>query len=88
MRTTLTIDDDLLRELKETARARGIPFKDAVNEALAVGLRTLAAPRPKRRYRTKTFSMGVPNGVNLDKALQLAADLEDAEIVRKMELRK
>jgi len=32
--------------------------------------------------------MGVRAGVDLDKALQLAGELEDAELVRKLELRK
>jgi hypothetical protein len=32
--------------------------------------------------------MGVRPGVNLDKALRLAGEMEDAEIVRKLELGK
>jgi hypothetical protein len=32
--------------------------------------------------------MGVRPGVDLDKALRLADELEDAEIIRKLELRK
>lgn len=37
------------------------------------------------RYRCPTFRMGVPAGfVNLDKALGLAAALEDRETARKL----
>ncbi len=43
--------------------------------------------RPRRRYREQTQAMGAPS-VRLDKALALAAALEDEEIVRKMKLRK
>jgi len=32
--------------------------------------------------------MGLRSGLDLDKALHLAAELEDAETVRKLELRK
>lgn len=32
--------------------------------------------------------MGLLPGVNLDKALQLAAEMEDEEIIRKLQLRK
>jgi hypothetical protein len=38
--------------------------------------------------RTPSGSLGLRHGVNIDKVLQLSADLEDAEIVRKLELRK
>ena len=43
------------------------------------------APRP---YRLTTHALGLRPGINLDKALQLAAELEDAETIRKLELRK
>lgn len=36
----------------------------------------------------QTFRMGRPTGVNLDKALDLAAAMEDDETVRKTILRK
>jgi len=32
--------------------------------------------------------MGLRRGIDLDKALRLAGELEDAEIVRKLQLRK
>jgi hypothetical protein len=41
------------------------------------------------RFRQKTFRMGpAAPSVNLAKALQLAAELEDAEIIRKLKLGK
>jgi hypothetical protein len=41
----------------------------------------------KSPYRETTIAMGTPR-VELDKALALAADFGDAEILRKMALRK
>ena len=88
MRTTLTLEDRLFRELKALAHETNAPLKEIVEKALREGLRSLrAAPRP-RPYRARTFHMGRPTGVNLDKALDLAASMEDDESVRKTVLRK
>lgn len=84
MRTTLTIDDALLRQLRQKALDTGKPFKQVVNDTLRAGLSQAASP-PREPYRCPSFSMGQPRWpVNLDKALALAAELEDEEIVAKM----
>lgn len=88
MRTTLTIDDSLAEALKKRAFETGKSFKQVVNEVIASGLEPPPMPRPKR-FVQKTYNLGQPMpGVNLDKALQLAGELEDEEIARKMEQRK
>jgi hypothetical protein len=47
MRTTLTINDGLLRQLRQKALDSGKPFKQVVNEALRAGLEQPAtAARP------------------------------------------
>jgi hypothetical protein len=86
MRTTLTLDDDVAAMLHRVAKERGISFKEAVNTALRAGL-TTGVPEP-RRFRMPTSNMGVVEGVDLVKALQLASELEDEEIIRKLELGK
>lgn len=89
MRTTLTLDDDLAAALKKRAFETGKSFKDVVNEALRAGLESeQALPRPKP-YSVKPISLGDPlPGVNLDKAVTLAGELEDDELARKLQLRK
>ena len=89
MRTTLTIDDKLAAALKKRAFETGKSFKSVVNETLEAGLTAnLALPKPKP-FKTKPFPMGEPfPGINLDKANQLAGELEDEELARKMQLRK
>lgn len=88
MRTTLTIDDGLATRLKEEAHRSALSFKQVVNDTLRAGL---AAQRRSsaKRYRLKPASLGgvVPR-VNLDKALRLAASMEDEGIAHKLELRK
>ena len=89
MRTTLTLDDQLAKELKEIAHRSGKPFKDVVNETLRGGLQSRRAQRLPKRYRIETVSLGGVHGsLNLDKALLIADALEDEEIARKLEMRK
>ena len=88
MRTTLTIDDRIARDLRKLAERTGKPFKQVVNETLHAGLEAQSSPR-KRRYRLRPVRLGgVFPGINVDKALALASSLEDEEIARKLELRK
>ena len=89
MRTTLTIDDEIARRLKEIAYRTGRPFKSVVNDSLRAGLArkgNVPAPRP---HRLKPVAMGeVVGPYDLDKALLLADRIEDEEIARKLQLRK
>jgi hypothetical protein len=86
MRTTVTLDPDVAAKLKQTARERGVSFKAVLNDAVRAGL--AAGPHPGKRFRMQTAPLGVRPGVNLDKALTLAGEMEDAETMRKLELRK
>lgn len=86
MRTTVTLDPDVAAKLKETARDSGISFKEALNTTVRRGFERSKEKAPP--YRVRAQDLGVRPGVNLDKALQLAGELEDAEIIRKMRLGK
>lgn len=80
MRTTVTLDPDTEQMVRALMAQRRISFKQAINDAIRAGL---PSQRDVRPFRQRTFDMGVPV-VNLDKALQLAAELEDEELIRKM----
>jgi hypothetical protein len=86
MRTTVTLDDDVAAAVQRLARERGLPFKQALNALLRVGLAS-GTPTSKP-YAVPSRALGLRPGVDLDKALRLAGELEDEEIVRKLELRK
>ena len=89
MRTTLTLDDDIARSLQEKAHATRRPFKDVVNEALALGLSVMDRPGEPVVYRVTPASMGAPRlEVDLVKALALAERLEDEAIAHKLDTRK
>jgi hypothetical protein len=87
MRTTVTLDPDLAAKLKSLARERGVSFKEALNGALRRGLGN-EATAPGRPYRLQSKPLELRAGVDLEHALHLAGELEDAETVRKLELRK
>ncbi len=81
MRTTITLDPDVETLVKKKMRERGITFKQAVNEAIRESL----APRLRAEVSFPTYDMGKPR-IDLTKALQIAGQLEDEEILRKMGL--
>jgi Ribbon-helix-helix protein, copG family len=86
-RTTVTLDPDLAAQLRALARERGVSFSDALNSTLRRGL-TTPARSPKRSYRLKTRPLGLHTGIELEHALRLAGELEDAETIRKLMLGK
>jgi len=88
MRTTVQIDDDLLRDLKEQAHREGTSLARLINRVLRVGMSaSQRANKPVRPYREKAFRMGEPT-VNLDKALAMAAASEDEGVREKLARRK
>ncbi len=89
MRTTLTLDDDLAAALKAMAFERQEPFKLVINEIIRNGLRAKAEPPAAESYRLQPAALGrVAPGVDLDRTLRLADDLEDEGLAGKIEARK
>ena len=72
-------------KLRAVSRERGISFKEALNSAVRAGLQGGVTAKP---YRIRARAMGLRPGLDLDRALALADEMEDAEIARKLELRK
>jgi hypothetical protein len=55
MRTTLTIDDELMAHIKELRHRdrEGLSFKGAVNQLLKAGIQSQSQPPNPKRYRTQ-----------------------------------
>ena len=85
MRTTVTLDPDSEALIRRRMRERRVSFKQALNDVIRAGAVEGGGVRPT--FVTETANLGVPT-VNLDRALQLAADLEDEELIRKMRVGK
>jgi hypothetical protein len=90
MRTTVELDDDLVQELRDRLSREGGSLRKALNVALRKGLSGSRRQHPAARYRCPVVHMGMPvsPGIDLDKALALAAALEDAETAGELERRK
>lgn len=82
MRTTVTLDPDVEAKLRAVMRERGVSFNVALNTAIRAGLEKTRAS--SKRYKLKTYRMGLRSGIDLTKALTIAGDLEDEEIIRKL----
>lgn len=80
MRTTVTLDADTEQLVRRRMRERGQTFKQALNDAIREGSVGAAVVEP---FRTETAGMGT-SAVNLDRALQVVADLEDDELLRRL----
>lgn len=79
VRTTVTLDPDSERIVRERMEVQGVGFKRALNDAIRAGV-----DRERRvEFRTTTFDLGRP-AVDLTHSLRLAADLEDDAIVERM----
>jgi hypothetical protein len=76
MRTTLTIDDDVLDRARALAAKLHTPFRTVVNEALRAGLAQVEEPAKQRPYKTRPHAMGLYVGRNLDNIQELLAHVE------------
>jgi hypothetical protein len=83
MRTTITLEPDVAALVERDMRQRGVTFKVAVNDAIR---RTLG-DRPRADFSFPTFDLG-PATYDLTRSTQLAAALEDEEIVRDLQVGK
>jgi hypothetical protein len=87
MRTTVTLDPDVERLIRDSMRERGISFKAALNEAARAGL-LREKHRRTRRFVQKSFRLGEGQEFRWDKALAIAEAMEDEELSRRLSVRK
>ena len=73
----MTLDPDTEQLVRRLMEERGVSFKQALNDAIRAG----APARTRERFRTDVQSLGSAR-VNLDRALQIASDLDDEDQLR------
>ena len=83
MRTTLTLDPDVTLKLKQRIREGKTTLKQAVNDALRVGLNAPSAKK-KSKFKVEPHAFHFKPGIDLNKLNQLADELEVEEFQRKM----
>lgn len=80
MRTTITLDEDVVRTIREEMKeGDGKTFKDAVNELIRLGRsfkdRSLSE-RKKKPFKVQSFKMGVYDHLNYDNIGELLEEVE------------
>ena len=76
MRTTLTLDDDVLTRVREVCRRTGEPLKVAVNRLLRTGLLAERRPEGLARFHVDARPLCVQPGVSLDSIADLLERLD------------
>lgn len=82
MRTTLTLEADLAKKLRELAHRRGQSFKQTLNEIVRRGLAAQAQRQPQERYQVRPHTGGFRAGIDPGKLNQLVDQLEVEDFVK------
>ncbi|MDD9985502.1 MAG: hypothetical protein OXQ31_04435 [Spirochaetaceae bacterium] len=82
MRTTVNINDAILRELRERARLEERPFRDVLEHTLQVGLARLDTPAPSTPFRVKAHALGIKPGFRGMSMNQLYDQIEAEDTAR------
>lgn len=77
MRTTLTLDPDVVRLLQEEQHRQRKSFKEVVNEAIRRGLAPRVTERPRGGFRIRPHKTTLRAGVDIAAFNRLADELED-----------
>ena len=81
MRTTLTLDADLAKQLKDLAHRRDQSFKQTVNDVVRHGLAAQAQRPPGVRYTVEAHRGGFRPGIDPGKLNQLVDQLDVEDFV-------
>ena len=76
IRTTVTLDDDVISRLKEASASRGVSFKEMLNAAIRSGLTSMSAQACATGYTIKPEHLGKPLLPNLDNIGDILSSLE------------
>ncbi|MGH9583774.1 MAG: CopG family transcriptional regulator [Bryobacteraceae bacterium] len=66
IRTTVTLDEDVLERVKQESRSRGMSFRETLNDLLRTGLVAAEMQPPQRRLEIKPHHGGYYPGLNYD----------------------
>lgn len=75
MRTTVTLEADVVARLKALAQRRRLSFKETLNEVLRKGLAAQAGARKPARFVVEPHTGGFRPGIDPDKLNQLLDEL-------------
>ncbi len=76
MRTTLSIDDDVMERVRAVSAKLHAPFKTVINDALRAGLDHVERPVKCQPYKTKPHAMGLRSEYTIENIQELLAQIE------------
>lgn len=81
MRTTLTLDDDIVDKLQATTRATGKSFKEVLNDTLRLGLalQLKLSDESFAPFQVKSRPLEIKEGFNYDNVGELLERIEGAD---------
>jgi len=88
MRTTLTLDPDVARMIREQVHRVRKPLKQVVNDALRRGLTGPAGRRPRKAYRVQPHAARLQPGLDHGRLNALVDELEDAAVAARTRRRR
>jgi hypothetical protein len=79
MRTTVSLDEALLKQARQVALDRGVSLNELVVTALRLELYRIAEPHRKKKIRLPTFrGRGLRPGIDLDDSASLEDIMNEA----------
>ena len=79
MRTTITIEDDVLQKARTLSSNMKKPFRFIINHALRLGLEKFDKPSKVKKYTTRAKPMGLKQGYDLDNIHELLDRIDEEE---------
>lgn len=84
MRTTLTLDPDVVKLLEDEVHRVRKPFKQVVNDAIRRGLLPSTSSKPASKYRVQPHSATFLPGLDRSRLNALVDELEDYAVQSKI----
>jgi hypothetical protein len=88
MRTTLTLDPDVVRMIEDEVHRLRQPFKQVVNDALRRGLTPAGRRGRSPRYRVRPHAARLLPGLDRGKLNSLVDEMEDRALVARIHRRR
>ena len=76
VRTTLTIDDDIMAKINTEMRRSGKSFKETINDALRTGLSVRKEMKCAEPFKVRARPLGIYPGLNYDSTGELLEKIE------------
>lgn len=83
MRTTVTLDPDVDKLLKDAMHLNKSNFKETLNQAIRKGLNSKGIKRKK--FKVKPFKLELRPGIDETRFNTIADELMDSDVLRTME---